>query len=26
MMWHALRVAGVTEPIAGFGRLLANRP
>src|SRR5436305_8224648 len=26
MMWNALRVAGVTEPIAGFGRLLANRP
>jgi len=25
MMWHALRVAGVSEPIAGFGRLLANR-
>jgi len=26
MMWNALRVAGVSEPIAGFGRLLANRP
>ena len=26
MMWHALGVAGVSEPIAGFGRLLANRP
>ncbi len=25
MMWHALRVAGVSEPIAGFGGLLAQK-
>ncbi len=25
MMWNALRVAGVTEPLHGFGRLLAAR-
>ncbi len=24
MMWHALRTAGVGEPIAGYGRLLAQ--
>jgi maleate isomerase len=24
MMWNALRVAGVSEPIAGFGRLLKS--
>jgi maleate isomerase len=24
MMWHALRIAGVSAPIAGFGRLLAE--
>jgi hypothetical protein len=22
MMWHALRAAGVGQPIAGYGRLL----
>lgn len=25
MMWHALRIAGVGEPIAGYGRLLTMR-
>jgi maleate isomerase/arylmalonate decarboxylase len=25
MMWNALRFAGVNTPIAGFGRLLAER-
>jgi maleate cis-trans isomerase len=25
MMWNALRVAGVATPVAGFGRLLAER-
>jgi maleate isomerase len=25
MMWHALRVAGVAQPIAGYGRLLRMR-
>ena len=24
MMWHALRVAGVNEPISGYGRLLKS--
>ena len=23
MMWHALRLAGVRQPIAGYGRLLS---
>jgi hypothetical protein len=25
MMWNALRIAGVSEPIAGFGGLLARK-
>jgi maleate cis-trans isomerase len=26
MMWNALRVAGVSEPVKGFGRLLGYDP
>jgi maleate isomerase len=25
MMWNALRLAGVSDPVPGFGRLLAAR-